>query len=384
MRIALVSDCYLPRLGGIELHVHDLAAQLRQAGHSVAVFTITGSAGPDQGPVLRLPAAAGIPLPEAINALRRSLRSGMYDIVHAHTSFFSPLAWSAARIGAAAGVPTILTLHSLPSAGGVLVPHLLATLDARLGPRVLWTAVSEVVAESLRQALPGRQVEILHNGIDPAPWRQPRHGGGALTLVSTMRLVRRKRPFALLRILQDVRSHLPAEVSLRAVIVGNGPKAPALTRAVERSGMTDWVELPGRMRREEIQRLYANADVFLAPARLESFGVAALEARCAGLAVVAMGSGGVGEFVRPGLEGFLVDSDEEMAQVTAGLLMDPVRLHRMQAHNRRTASGMAWPNVIGRHLLLYRQLAPQPALSTPSLASNVMAYETFHPTEPAR
>jgi glycosyltransferase involved in cell wall biosynthesis len=382
MRIALVSDCYLPRLGGIELHVHDLAAQLRLAGHSVAVFTITGSAGPDEGPVLRLPAAGGIPLPEAVNALRRSLGSGMYDVVHAHTSFFSPLAWSAARIGAAAGVPTILTLHSLPAAGGVLAPQLLAALDARIGPRVLWTAVSEVVADSLRQALPGRPVEILHNGIDPAPWRQPRHDSGPSTLVSTMRLVRRKRPFALLRILEAVRSQSPA--NLRAVIVGDGPKAPALARAVERRGMADWVELPGRMRREEIQRLYANADIFLAPARLESFGVAALEARCAGLAVVAMGSGGVGEFVRAGLEGFLVDSDEQMAQVTAGLLMDPVRLHRMQAHNRRTASGMAWPNVIGKHLLVYRKLAPQPALSAPVLVSNVMAHENLHPTEPTR
>ncbi|TDU83592.1 glycosyltransferase involved in cell wall biosynthesis [Kribbella voronezhensis] len=382
MRIALVSDCYLPRLGGIELHVHDLAAQLRLAGNSVAVFTVTDSTGPDQGPVLRLPAVGGIPLPEAINALRRSLGSGMYDVVHAHTSFFSPLAWSAARIAAAAGVPTILTLHSLPAAGGVLAPRLLAGLDARLGPRIVWTAVSEVVADSLRQALPGRSVEILHNGIDPAPWRQPRHAGGPPTLVSTMRLVRRKRPFALLRILEAVRSESPA--NLRAVIVGDGPNAPALARAVERRGMTDWVELPGRLRRAEIQRLYAKTDVFLAPARLESFGVAALEARCAGLAVVAMGSGGVGEFIRPGVEGFLVDSDEQMAQVTAALLTDPVRLHRMQNHNRRTASGMAWPNVIGRHLHVYGRVAPQPALSAPVLASNSTAYENLQPTEPTR
>ena len=66
------------------------------------------------------------------------------------------------------------------------------------------------------------------------------------------------------------------------------------------------------------------------------------------------------------------------------ILMDPVRLHRMQAHNRRTASGMAWPNVIGKHLFVYRQLAPQPALSAPSLASNAIAFEYHHPTESAR
>jgi glycosyltransferase involved in cell wall biosynthesis len=384
MRIALVSDCYLPRLGGIELHLHDLAAQLRLAGHSVAVFTLTGSAEPDQGPVFRLPAISGIPLPEAIDLLGRELRAGAYDVVHAHTSFFSPLAWSAARIGAAAGVPTVLTLHSLPAARGVLAPRLLAALDARLGPKVSWTAVSEVVAASLRRTLPGRQVDILHNGIDPVPWRRSGHGEGTLTVVSTMRLVRRKRPLALLRVLQDVRSQLPDQLRVRAVIIGSGPKAPALARAVERRGMADWVDLPGRLRREEIQRLYGGAHVFLAPATLESFGVAALEARCAGLVVVAMSSGGVGEFVRPGLEGFLVGSDPEMARVTADLLKDPDRLHRMQAHNRRTASGMAWQTVIGRHLQLYRQLAPQPALSASVLTSHVMDFEICHPAEPAR
>ena len=32
MKVALLTDCYLPRLGGIEVQVHDLAARLRRAG----------------------------------------------------------------------------------------------------------------------------------------------------------------------------------------------------------------------------------------------------------------------------------------------------------------------------------------------------------------
>ncbi|HEY6741889.1 MAG TPA: glycosyltransferase family 1 protein, partial [Lapillicoccus sp.] len=41
MRVALLSDCYLPRLGGIEVQVHDLAATLTARGHHVEVFTAT-------------------------------------------------------------------------------------------------------------------------------------------------------------------------------------------------------------------------------------------------------------------------------------------------------------------------------------------------------
>ena len=48
------------------------------------------------------------------------------------------------------------------------------------------------------------------------------------------------------------------------------------------------MRLAGRVDRAELTEIYRRADLFLAPAYLESFGIAALEARCAGLPVVAM------------------------------------------------------------------------------------------------
>jgi glycosyltransferase involved in cell wall biosynthesis len=369
MRVALVSDCYLPRLGGIEMQVHDLAVQLERAGHSVTVFTATpASSGIGDLHVVRLPALASIPLPAATETLRAGLVPSRYDVVHAHTSLFSPFAWETTRIAAGNGVPAIVTMHSLPADGGVLVPWTLARLDRGFGPRVRWSAVSEVVAAALRRALPGRPVEVLHNGIDPAAWRRPARPDHVLTLVSAMRLTRRKRPTALLRTLRRIRAEVPADLPLRAVIVGSGPQAGALARAVRRTG-TDWVELPGRLTRFEIQQLYATSDIYLAPAGLESFGVAALEARCAGLAVVAMASGGVGEFIRPGVEGFLVDGDQAMAATTAELIATPSVLRRIQDHNRLADPAMTWNAVLDQHLRAYRGIGTQPALSGDFLAS---------------
>ncbi|GAB2614181.1 glycosyltransferase family 4 protein [Kribbella endophytica] len=371
MRIAVVSDVYLPRLGGIELHVHDLAVGLIGAGHDITVFTLTEAESPvSDVPLIRLPAVGG--LPTATDVLDRRLQAGEFDLVHAHSSLLSPLAWNAARVAARFGVPVVLTMHSLPAAGGVVVPWMLATLDRGFGRLVQWTAVSEVVADALRSALPGRTVEVLHNGIDPGPWRQPVRRDHPLTVVSTMRLTHRKRPMALLRILQELRSHVP----IRAVVVGTGPQAKALARAARRDEM-DWLELPGRLTRYEIQQLYAAADVYLAPARLESFGVAALEARSAGLAVVAMASGGVGEFIRPGIEGFLVDSDREMASVAAELLGDAGRLRAVQEHNRSTDPLMTWSAVLGEHLRTYRRALAQPALSDEFLPSKLLDIPTI-------
>ena len=45
MRIAHVTDFYLPRLGGIEMHVSDLAARQVALGHEVTVVTSSPSEG---------------------------------------------------------------------------------------------------------------------------------------------------------------------------------------------------------------------------------------------------------------------------------------------------------------------------------------------------
>lgn len=355
MRIALVSDCYLPRLGGIELQVHDLAVNLIRAGHKVTVFTITdGPSSAGDVPVVRLPAIAGVPFPSAVDRLRVALAT--FDVVHCHSSLVSPLAWRAAReVGNA-----LLTLHSLPSPSTPWP----AERIARYVGNARWTAVSEAVVAVLRKLLPEREIGVLHNGIDPVLWRPGSREDHPLTIVSTMRLARRKRPMAFLRILEEIRAAVPSAIRLRAVIVGDGPQAGTVAAAARRLG--PWVDLAGRLTRFEIQQLYASADVYLAPAELESFGVAALEARCAGLPVVAMASGGVGEFIRPGIEGYLVDSDAEMVRTVAGLLTDDALRSRIQAFNQDTEPAMTWERVLGQHLAAYRA---QHALSAQYLAS---------------
>ncbi len=39
MRIALVSDWYYPKVGGVATHMHQLATYLRKRGHEVSIVT---------------------------------------------------------------------------------------------------------------------------------------------------------------------------------------------------------------------------------------------------------------------------------------------------------------------------------------------------------
>ncbi len=54
MRIAHVSDCFMPRMGGIERQVHDLALRQQAAGHDVEIITSVsgGDSATDDFPVL--------------------------------------------------------------------------------------------------------------------------------------------------------------------------------------------------------------------------------------------------------------------------------------------------------------------------------------------
>jgi glycosyltransferase involved in cell wall biosynthesis len=352
VRVAHVTDFYLPRLGGIEMQVADLAARQAAAGYDVEVLT-SSPGGPDAGPVGvrrhtdgRRPAH---PLhPGAVLAGVTAATSGDYDVVHAHLGVGSPLSFLAARAAARAGIPTVVTVHSL----WAWVRPVFVSLDAVgrwTSSPIEWTAVSEAAAGPVRSLLPpGRTVGVIANGIDADDWRVeplPRTDGEVL-VVAVMRLAARKRPLPLLRMIREAQERLGDGVRLRLVVAGDGPERPKVERYIRRHGLTGQVELAGRLSRDEIRRLYARADVFVAPADLESFGIAALEARCAGLPVLAKASGGVREFVRSGREGLLAATDADMVDHLVRLAADPALRGVLARHNRTTPCPVSWDAVL--------------------------------------
>jgi glycosyltransferase involved in cell wall biosynthesis len=291
------------------------------------------------------------------SSLRRTLLEGGYDILHVHASVVSPLGLAMTVAACAHGLPVAVTVHSMwPNSPALVRP---ASVGLRLGRRpVAWAAVSRSAAAPLQRAVgAGVEVSVVPNAVDVEWWgaaaAQPRCDSDEVVVTSLMRVAGRKRPLALLRIMRRARRIVGGGVSLRLVIAGDGPQLPVLRRVVAASGASAWVDLPGRVSREQARALLHASDVYVAPADLESFGIAALEARTAGLPVVAKRSGGVGEFVRSGRDGLLVGSDEEMAEAVAALALDPVRRQLIRDHNRRFPPATTWEAAMQNHEVLY-------------------------------
>ena len=116
---------------------------------------------------------------------------------------------------------------------------------------------------------------------------------------------------------------------------------------------TDPARAPNRTR-EEIRGVFAGADVFVAPANLESFGIAALEARCAGLPVVAKSRTGIREFVEHGQEGLLADTDRDMVDQLVQLVVDAELREKITTFNREVPSPVDWSDVVEANVAAYR------------------------------
>ncbi|MBU4336348.1 MAG: glycosyltransferase family 4 protein [Actinobacteria bacterium] len=361
MRVVHVSDCYPPRTGGIESQVGDLAARQVAAGDEVHVFTATPGEDGSHGGQVELRDGVRVhrmgtrlPFDMPVNPVSgpKLLRSGFGDVapdvVHVHAGMVSPFAFDGARLAIASGLPTVITWHCMLDG---MLPAL------RLGARTTsWnrvpaalTAVSAAAAKRVADVFDA-PVEVLRNGLDMAQWR-PAGGSdrsgehGPLRLVATMRMAPRKRAVPLVQIVARAARTLPPD-RLRLTLIGSGPSLGRVRSTVAELGLDRSAELTGRLDRAAVHMRYADADVFLAPAELEAFGIAALEARASGLVVVGRKGTGLAEFVQDGVDGLLVDGDRGMTEAIVTLARDGELLARLKAHNRAVTPTFDWVDVI--------------------------------------
>lgn len=235
---------------------------------------------------------------------------------------------------------------------------------------VQWAAVSSAAAVPVRRAVgSGHDVLVLPNALDTNIWRPDRSAScsAGVTVVSVMRMTRRKRSLALLRMMKRVRVAVPATTELRAIVVGAGPQLEAARHIARTDGMAGWVSLPGALDHAQVQSLYRTADVFIAPTRLESFGIAALEARTSGLAILARRGAGIGDFVEHEV---LSGTDQEMAHHLTTLSTAPDPLSTIVEHNIRCPPPYDWQDTLWRTDLAYATAAARTTVRPTTLANS--------------
>ncbi len=176
-----------------------------------------------------------------------------------------------------------------------------------------FVAVSDAVADVLRSTgVPASRIRVVHDGVDPAPWRDPapirpiQLPDGVPWILAAGALVAHKGHATLVRALVQLPGwHL--------VIAGRGHLAAALLDQARALGVADRVRLIGH--RADLPGLIAGCDVFVHPSLQEGLGQVVAEALVTGARIVASRAGGIPEIL--GDRGVLVEPGDPGALATA-------------------------------------------------------------------
>ncbi len=214
-----------------------------------------------------------------------------------------------------------------------------------MGSGVVLSAVGSDAAERVREAL-GQPVIVLPNGIDPREWTvgRVRATDDALRVVSVLRMAPRKRALPLVSVLH--RAIAASGGRIRATLIGDGPETGRVERYIYRHGLSDVITMTGRLPHHRIRAHFATSDVFVQASVRESFGIAALEARTAGLAIVSRSQAGTSDFVVDQVEGLLAHDDAGLVSGLLTLQSDSDLLDSIIRHNTSVTPDQAWPNVL--------------------------------------
>jgi glycosyltransferase involved in cell wall biosynthesis len=344
------------RLGGAEMHVLALSAELVRRGHQVTVLCPRGR------PLVPELARAGLPYlaprtmgkvdPVTLLRVAGWLRRGRYQVLHTHLSTASLLGSLAGRL---AGVPVVATVHGFNAA-----------FSFRGCPRLV--AVSQAVREHLlRQGIPPPRVRVICNGIslpvpaDPAAVATVREQIGVPPGGLLAGSLGRLRPEKGHRYLVEAMARLGERVDLpplSLLLVGEGTEAGALQAQVERLGLAGRVHFAGFQR--DIAPYLAAMDIFVLPSLREGLSISALEAMALRRPVVASRVGGTPEVVEEGKSGMLVPpaDPESLAKAIAELIADPARAAAMgQAGRARVEANFTLEHMVSQLEHLYREAA---------------------------
>lgn len=370
MRIGIV--CY-PTFGGSGVLATELGKALAQKGHQVHFITY-------QQPVrlsafnpniyyheVQVPTYPLFDFPPYETALSSTMvnviKNYNLDLLHVHYAIpHASAAYMAKKILQDEGydIPVITTLHGTDIT--------LVGKDKMYAPVVAFsinksdviTAVSQNLREETHNTFSiKKDIEVVYNFIDVNRFnRKPLdafkkvlapQGEKVLLHASNFRQVKRVQD--VVEIFYEVQKEIPSKL----LFVGDGPERLPAEDQGRKLGIFEKMVFVGKQ--EQIEDVFAIADLFLLPSEYESFGLAALEAMASKVPVISSNAGGLKEVNIDGVTGYTADVGDvkTMSRRAVEILKDDATLQKFRQAAFEHAQQYNMDAIIPQYEAIYRR-----------------------------
>lgn len=352
MRIALISETFLPKVDGVVTRLIQTLPALQRLGHEVLV--VAPPRAPERYAGARVVTAAGLPFPWYPEHTVALPRPGLPSILERFrpdvVQVVNPVLFGSwgALWAKRSGLPLVASFHTDPKVvrrlGLGALQRPLEVLDREVHNLAEVTLCTSPQMVALARGLGLRRVRLWPKAVDSVTFDPNKADTDMRARLSAGRP---ERPLVVYagRVSFEKRVDVFADVVRRLpdvgfAVVGDGPATAWLRRELEGTQTV----FTGFLSGDALARAYASADVFAFPSDSETLGFAALEAMAAGVAVVAARAGGVPHIVTHERNGLLVAPGDApaFAEAVRRLLDDEELRKGLAAAGRREAERWSW------------------------------------------
>ena len=388
LSVLLISDFFYPKVGGVEVHIYQLAVSLIRLGCKVTVLTHhrknrQGIKYMGNGikvyftPLMTLLDDSSLPiLYDDLKILREICYIERVDIIHCHQSS-SSLSLEGIFHSKMLGVNVVLSEHSL---------YGFSFLDEASLNKVIRTffvdideviSVSHVATENLilRGMINPKIAHTIPNAIDNTKFRPPNEKElkemekkkikegkeDIITIVSISRQAERKGTDLLIEVIPEICKQMP---NVNFIIGGDGPKKKLLDVMVDALGLKDRVKLTGFLPHQKVRDEMIKGQIYLNTSLTESFCIAIVEAASAGLYTIATDVGGVGEVLPEYMVKLVKPDKESIINAIKDTIKNYENLKEKTKDNYKVLKSIYnWDKVAKKTILVYQRALKKKDLS---------------------
>lgn len=333
--------------GGAETYIHALASRLVAEGNSVTLFTSNDGHLPSNDKI------------DGVRIIRRGGFYAVYPIAFVYYIFHFRGKFDVI-IDSENGIPFFTPLfarepvhclvhhiHQEVFRTSLLWPFatLACFLEKVMMPLVYRNSNFITVSESSRKEMQAlnitdRKIEIVNPGINEE-FLTPGKKSITPTIAYVGRLTKQKSVdvllYAMPKIITDV-------AGVKLVIAGGGGELSRLKQLAKKLQLEDYVTFLGKVTEDEKRDVLRSAWVFVAPSRIEGWGITTIEANACGTPVVASNVSGLRDSVRDGETGILVPYGDisALAKKVTHILTDNAFRNTLSANSIKWAKNFGW------------------------------------------